>query len=90
MTKFIQALLNNTTMEPFITAAVYTYPHEIAVVKHLLQEAGICHYFENETMAWIIPMYSHALGGIRLWVHPNDLDTVNTILHQFNTHLKIV
>ncbi|AWH84428.1 hypothetical protein HYN59_04540 [Flavobacterium album] len=79
-------------MNPFVTAAVFTYPHEITVVKHLLQEAEITHYFENEAMAGIAPMYSHALGGIRLKVHPNDLDTVKDILDRFfyNDNLKIV
>lgn len=78
-------------MNNFIVAAVYTYPHEIPVIKHLLEEAEISHYFENETMAGIAPMYSHAFGGIRLRVHPNDLETVKDILDQFTrTSLKIV
>ncbi|WP_294825258.1 DUF2007 domain-containing protein [uncultured Flavobacterium sp.] len=79
-------------MNHFVTAAVFTYPHEITVIKHLLAEAGISHYFENEAMADIVPMYSHAFGGIRLRVHPNDLDTVKDILEQFlsDDNLKIV
>jgi hypothetical protein len=79
-------------MNTFITAAVFTYPHEITVIKHLLLEAEISHYFENEMMTGIAPMYSHAFGGIRLKVHPNDLDTVKNILDQFlsNDNLKIV
>jgi len=79
-------------MNNFVTAAVFTYPHEITVIKHLLQEAGISHYFENEAMAGIAPMYSHAFGGIRLKVHPNDLVTVKDILDQFTSEqdLKIV
>lgn len=79
-------------MNNFVTAAVFTYPHEITVIKHLLQEAEISHYFENEAMADIVPMYSHAFGGIRLKVHPNDLNTVKEILDQFSSgqNLKIV
>jgi len=79
-------------MDQFITAAVFTYPHEIAILRHLLQDAGLTFYFENETMATFAPMYTYALGGIRLKVHKNDLDTVKEILNQLNTdsNLKIV
>lgn len=79
-------------MNNFITAATFTYPHEIAVIKHLLQEAEISHYFENETMAGIVPFYSQALGGIQLKIHPNDLDNVNYILKSLDPgpDLKIV
>lgn len=79
-------------MEHFVTAAVFTYPHEIAILKHLLQDAGIPFYFRNETMAAFAPMYAYALGGIRLQVHPIDLPAVKDILDSFwyNNHLKIV
>lgn len=70
-------------MEQFVTVAVFNYPHEIAILKHLLDEAGLRFVFRNETMASIAPMYSYALGGIRLMVHPNDLDTVKEILNTF-------
>lgn len=78
-------------MKDFITAAVFSYPHEITILKHLLQDAGISYFFENETMMTIVPMYSQALGGIKLKIHPNDLDTVKAILENLNnSHLKIV
>jgi len=79
-------------MNHFVTAATYSYPHEITILKHLLLEAGLSFYFENETMATVVPLYSQALGGIKLKVHPNDMDTVKDILEQLNTttHLKIV
>jgi len=79
-------------MNHFITAATFSYPHEITILKHLLVEAGLSFYFENETMATVVPLYSQAFGGIKLKVHPNDLSTVKDILEQLNTntHLKIV
>lgn len=79
-------------MENFVTAAVFYYPHEITILKHLLEDTGIPYLFENEAMASIVPMYSQAFGGIRLKVHPNDLDTVKQILDtlQNNSHLTIV
>lgn len=79
-------------MEEFVTAAVFSYPHEITILKHLLEEAGIRFVFRNETMASVAPMYSFALGGIRLMVHPNDMDTVKQILSNLenNSNLTIV
>lgn len=73
-------------MKHFVTAAVFTYPYETAILKHLLQDAGLQFYFENETILSIIPLH------IKLKVHKNDLDTVNQILEDFNynNHLKIV
>ncbi|WP_116790129.1 DUF2007 domain-containing protein [Flavobacterium psychrotrophum] len=79
-------------MKQFVTAAVFTYPHEIAILKHLLTDAGLSFYFENEAMVQVVPMYTHALGGIKLKVHKNDLSTVQQIIEDFNfnNHLKIV
>jgi hypothetical protein len=79
-------------MEHFITAAVFNYPHEITILKHLLQDEGLQYYFENETIADLLPLYSYALGGIKLRVHPDDFDAVHEILDKLDTgtHLKIV
>jgi len=79
-------------MKHFVTAAVFTYPHEIAILRHLLQDAGLQFYFENETMLTVVPMYTQALGGIKLKVHVNDLDTVKLIIDEFerDNNLKIV
>lgn len=79
-------------MEHFVTAAVFTYPHEITVLKLLLQEAGIQFYIENETMTEVFPFYSQALGGLQVKVHPKDLETVKEILRRLDdgNNLKIV
>ncbi len=79
-------------MKDFVTAAVFTYPHEITILKHLLTDAGITFFFENETITSIVPMYSSAFGGIKLKVHPNDLETVKEILDEFSSrnNLRIV
>jgi hypothetical protein len=79
-------------MEDFITIAVFNYQHEIEILKHRLNMEGIAYYFENETTASIAPMYSVALGGIKLKIHPNDSETVKAILEEFddNSNLRIV
>ncbi|HRB73026.1 DUF2007 domain-containing protein [Flavobacterium sp. WV_118_3] len=79
-------------MNEFVTVAVFDYPHEIAVLKHLLEQQEIRYFFENETMMNIAPMYSQALGGIKLKVHPDDIEAVRAILKKLNddSNLKIV
>lgn len=79
-------------MKDFVTVAVFSYPHEITVLKHLLAEAGLSFFFENETITSIVPMYSMALGGIKLKVHPNDADQVKQIVSSLDEHnnLRIV
>jgi hypothetical protein len=78
-------------MEDFITIAVFSYPHEITILKHRLNLEGISYYFENENAISVVPMYSIALGGIKLKIHPNDSETVRGILDELeNGNLRIV
>jgi len=79
-------------MEGFITIAVFDYPHQIEILKHLLDQEGIAYYFENEAMLSVVPMYSIALGGIRLKIHPNDAEIVKEIIDSLDdkTNLRIV
>lgn len=79
-------------MENFITIAIFDYTHEIEILKHRLEHEGVRFHFENEATASIVPMYSLALGGIRLKIHPNDMCAVQSILEELKggTHLRIV
>jgi len=77
-------------MESFKTIAVFNYQHETVVLKHLLEQEEIPYFFENEMTLSVVPMYSAALGGIKLKVHPNDFEQVQQILDNLNSPLKIV
>jgi len=79
-------------MERFITIAVFDYIHEIEILKHRLNQEGLQYFFENEIMSSFAPMYSTALGGIKLKIHPNDIETVKSILHEmrYDNNLRIV
>jgi hypothetical protein len=79
-------------MEDFKTIATFSYPHEIVVLRHILDQEEIQYYFENETMMNLVPFYGSALGGIKLKIHPNDFDVVKSILEELgdNNDLKIV
>jgi len=79
-------------MEKFVTIAIFNYPHEITILKHRLEQEEIQFFFENESIMNIVPMYSQALGGIKLKVHPEDEALAKEILTEFNgnQNLKIV
>ena len=79
-------------MEKFVTVAIFNYPHEITILKHRLEQEEIQFFFENETIMNIVPMYSQALGGIKLKVHPEDEALAKEIVTEFNgnQNLKIV
>ena len=77
-------------MKDLITIAVFNFPQEIAVLKSILENEGIVHYFENETIVSVDPFASLAYGGIKLKIHPNDREVVQQILDNLNTNLKVV
>jgi hypothetical protein len=78
-------------MERFITIATFSYSHEIEILKHRLNMEGFAYYFENEAVTSVAPMYSFALGGIRLKIHPNDAEAVREILNDLGGNpLRIV
>lgn len=77
-------------MESFKTIAIFNYQHETVILKHLLEQEEIPYFFENEMTLSVAPMYSAALGGIKLKVHPNDFEQVQEILDNLNNPLKIV
>lgn len=77
-------------MEHFITIAVFDSSTEIIVLKSVLVNKGIVHFFENENLISIQPFASYAYGGIKLKIHPNDTEIVQGILNDLNNNLKIV
>lgn len=77
-------------MTDFITIAIFNFPQEIVVLKSVLEKEGIVHYFENETIVSVDPFASIAFGGIKLKIHPNDKEIVQTILDNLNNSLNIV
>lgn len=77
-------------MKGFKTIAIFNYPHEIVVLRHILDQEGIHYFFENEHIISIDPLASFAYGGIHLKVHPNDFEQVQEILDNLKPTLYIV
>ncbi len=80
-------------MKSYLTVAIFDYPHEIMILKHLMEQSGIPFYFENETTMSIVPMYSIALGGIKLKVPAENVEDAKALLDDFfskGSNLNIV
>lgn len=79
-------------MKDFKTIAIFTFPSEYAVLRLLLEQEGIDHVFQNETMVSVLPFHSNAFGGIRLKVHELDIERATQIIKNLDqaSHLRIV
>ena len=79
-------------MKDFKTVAIFTFASEYSVLQHLLEQAEIRFFFQNETMISVLPFHSNAFGGIRLKVHPQDIEKAKTIIFSLedDSHLSVV
>lgn len=80
-------------MNKYITIAVYTYPHECMVIKHIFDQEDIRYYLINETLVGLLPLSSYAFGGLQLKVHKQDFSRAQLILQKHSdssSHLRIV
>lgn len=79
-------------MEDYKTIAIFTFPSEYAVLQLLFEQADLQFVFQNETMISVLPFHSNAFGGIRLKVHPDDIDKAKEIINTLedDSHLSVV
>ncbi len=70
-------------MTHYVKIAAFTYPAEVSILKHLLEQEEIRFFFQNETIIGVLPFHSHALGGILLKVHRDDILKAKKILDEF-------
>ena len=79
-------------MEDFKTVAIFTFASEYTVLQHLLEQAEIRFFFQNETMISVLPFHSNAFSGIRLKVHPQDIEKAKVIIFSLedDSHLSVV
>jgi len=71
--------------ERYIQLAVFTYESEYSILKNLLDQDNIRYIFKNETISTVLPFHSHAFGGIRLLIHPDDYKEALEIYNDFNS-----
>ena len=67
-------------MENFKTVAIFSYPSEYVILQHLLEQAEIRFFFQNETIISVLPFHSNEVGGIRLNVLPDHVIKATEII----------
>ena len=63
-----------------ITLTKVSYIHEADMICMQLREAGIESFIADENLGSIQPLYSGAIGGIRIQIHEDDLEKAKAIL----------
>jgi DNA-directed RNA polymerase subunit M/transcription elongation factor TFIIS len=63
-----------------ITIAKVSYIHEADILCMQLEEAGIKAFMPDQHISSMQPLYSGAIGGIRVQIHESDLDQARDIL----------
>ncbi|MBK9760967.1 MAG: DUF2007 domain-containing protein [Flavobacteriales bacterium] len=74
--------------EEFITVAIFTLPHEMAVSRARLEWEGIECFAKDEHTVAAHPLYSNVIGGIKLQVRISDVARAREILFEAGTLLK--
>ena len=67
-------------MNDLVTVAVFTYPHEMAVVRAHLESEDIPCFAQDEHTVAANPFYSNLVGGIKLQVRTGDVARAREIL----------
>jgi hypothetical protein len=67
-------------MEELVTVRTFTYAHEAALAKSLLQSEDIFCFLKDELTIQANPFYSNALGGVKLQVPASDAHRAADIL----------
>ena len=69
-------------MKKYQLLAVFNHAHELASVKTLLESENIDCQVKDELTAQVYTLSSNALGGIKLLVHPSEIDRARLILNE--------
>jgi len=65
----------------------FSDPIEANIVKGLLDTHGIECYLSDENIITLNPLYSNAIGGIKLNVFEQDIDQIGSILKSDNSSI---
>ena len=67
-------------MDKYITILTVTYPHELAIIRSRLESEGIECFARDEMTVQANPLYSNAIGGVKLQVREDDVPEAMEIL----------
>lgn len=69
-------------MDRFVTVAIFNLPHELAVVRAKLETEGIICLARDEHTLSAYPLFTMAIGGLRLQVPLEDAEEARAILRE--------
>ena len=67
-------------MPKLITIWTFPYQHQMLIIRGRLESEGIETFAQDELTIQIDPLYSNALGGIKLMVYEEDAERATEIL----------
>lgn len=66
--------------------ASFTYSSEAQIYKGLLESSGIDVFLRDEFTTDANPMFSNAVGGVKLYVNSENLEQARTLLKELPQH----
>ena len=67
-------------MPNLVTIWTFPYQHQLLIIRGRLEAEGIETFAQDELTIQVDPLYSNALGGIKLMVHQEDVARATEIL----------
>jgi hypothetical protein len=72
----------NESVDNYIFVYAFTYPHELTVIRARLESEEIEYLVKDELTAQVMPFYSNAIGGVKLFVKEQYLEKTIEILKE--------
>lgn len=74
-------------MSEWITLITFTYSHQAISAKAILDSYGIFCFLKDEFTIQQQPLWSQAIGGVKLQVKPSDAEKAASILEENGYHV---
>ena len=71
-------------MKDFVVVSVMTLPHQLAIMRALLEDEGISTLTKDENIVQVHNFRSNAVGGVKLLVHKEQYEIARSILKSYN------
>lgn len=75
-------MTENKKTDDFVTVLTFYYAHETAIIRGRLESEGIACNIIDELTVQVNPLYSNAIGGVKLQVKESDFDRAIEILKE--------
>lgn len=76
-------------MDKIVVFETYYNPIEANIIKSRLMDSGVQCFLSDENMITINPLYTQALGGIKLHLFEKDVNTARSILQDEDVQIAL-